>query len=413
MQRVLNTTKHNLIIDNNKDTLKDYLLEVPNYLSLFILAAYFLSLSPILIDVSASTSIRLESLNLVFTFFIAGSFTGQLTAVFYNRKFSSPKISSACLIILIIITFILSFVRTLYGFYILYYISGYLLGTIWFQANHNILRSKIKNKDRLTTVTYCFYPLGAIITPYISLSLIRRGLSLNYLYYILISLTLITLILYLVINRKVGYKTQKPEERIPLRDIFTRREKTIVVILAAVMLGIYNISENVIATWAPTYFRTQSVFAISDIGPAVSLFWLGILAGRIIVSIISGKLRTSHMVIILSCIALASTILFYFLEGRIAGLILIFIAGTGYSAIFPLVFSMGASAYTRGKSALITLMLLGANLGIAITPLLTSYFSRLGILISMSLAPIFMILFIVLIIFTIIFERRLKSYDDV
>jgi len=392
-----------------KDILKAYLLEMPNYLSIFILAIFFLSLSPILLDVSASTSIKLESLNIIFTFFIAGSFTGQLTAMFYNRKFSSVTISVACLIMLMIVTFALSLIRSLYGFYILYYIAGYLLGIIWFQANHNILRSRIENKDRLTTVAYCFYPLGAFLTPYISLGLTRRGMDWQFLYYILIFFVFIIIILYLSINKSMRSIPLRPEEKATLREVFQHRGKTIVVVLAAVMLGIYNISENVIATWAPTYLRSQSVFVMEDIAPAISLFWLGILSGRIIVSVITGRVKAIYLVIMLASIAFASTILFYYLEGRSISLILIFITGIGYSAIFPLLFSIGGNAYTKGKGILITFLLAGANLGIALAPLMTSYFSRYGISISISLAPVFMAVFIVLSVFMNIYTKKIGA----
>jgi len=328
--------------------------------------------------------------------------------MFYNRKFSSVAISVACLTMLMVATFALSFTRTLYGFYILYYIAGYLLGIIWFQANHNILRSRIENKDRLTTVAYCFYPLGAFLTPYISLGLTRRGMDWQFLYYILIFLIIIIIILYLSIAKSMGNTPLRPEERITLREVFHTRSKTIVVILAAVMLGIYNISENVIATWAPTYLRSQSVFVMEDIAPAISLFWLGILAGRIIVSVITGRVKVINLVIILASIAFASTILFYYLEGRSISLILIFITGIGYSAIFPLLFSIGGNAYTKGKGILITFLLAGANLGIALAPLMTSYFSRYGISISISLAPVFMALFILLSIFMDIYIKKIR-----
>ena len=66
-----------------KDSFKDYLLEIPNYLSIFIFLLFFLTLSPILLDISVSTGIKAVDLNLVFTFFTIGSVIGQLTSILY------------------------------------------------------------------------------------------------------------------------------------------------------------------------------------------------------------------------------------------------------------------------------------------------------------------------------------------
>ncbi len=155
-----------------RDSFKDYLLEIPNYLSIFIFPLFFLTLSPILLDISASTGIKTGDFNLVFTFFTIGSVIGQLTSIQYNRRFNSLTVLVASFIILIPVTLILSRISSLYAFYILYLISGYILGVIWLQANNNIMRSRIKNKDRLISFALSFYPIGAFVAPYISSSIV-------------------------------------------------------------------------------------------------------------------------------------------------------------------------------------------------------------------------------------------------
>ena len=391
-----------------RDSLKDYLLEIPNYLSIFIFPLFVLTLSPILLDISASTGIKASDFNLVFTFFTIGSVVGQLTSVLYNKRFSSLSILVASFIALIPVTFALSRITGLFAFYILYFLSGYLMGVIWLQANNTIIRSRIKKKDRLITLALSFYPIGAFLAPYISSSIVSRGLDWRNIYYILIFLILIIIILYLVITRKIGYLSQKDDQKISFREIFTNKNRNILFIITAVMLGIYAISETVIATWAPTFFRSERSFSIGDAALIVSLFWGGILVGRVITGIFSGKIKTKYLLLILSSVGVLSAISIYFVDSRSIILLIVFIVGLGYSAIFPLLVSSGSSIYKSGSGVLLTILFASANLGLSLAPYMTRFFSGFNMLFSISMAPIFMVIFIIINISLIIYSSRSK-----
>lgn len=396
-----------------RDSFKDYLLEIPNYLSIFIFPLFFLTLSPILLDISASTGIKTGDFNLVFTFFTIGSVIGQLTSIQYNRRFSPLAVVVAGFIVLIPVTFALSRISSLYAFYILYLISGYILGVIWLQANNNIMRSRIKNKDRLISSALSFYPIGAFVAPYISTSIVGRGMNWQILYYILIFLIIIIIILYLTITRRIGYLSLKHDQKISLKEIFTDKRRNILFILTAVMLVVYTISETVIATWAPTFFRTERAYNIGDAALVISLFWGGILVGRVITGILSGKIRAYYLVLILSLTAVLSTVSIYFSGSRNLDLIIIVIVGLGYSAIFPLLVSTGSNVYKMGSGVLLTILFAAANFGVSLTPYMTRFFSGFSMLLSISLAPVFMMVFIILSIIIIIYSRSIKKNNSV
>ncbi|MFC2159540.1 sugar MFS transporter [Actinomycetota bacterium] len=363
-------------------------------------------------DISASTGIKTGDFNLVFTFFIIGSVIGQLTSILYNRKFSSLAVLVASFIILIPVTFVLSRISSLYAFYILYFISGYFLGVVWLQANNNIMRSKIKNKDRLTSVALSFYPIGAFIAPYISSSIVGRGMDWQVLYYILIFLIIVIIILYFVITRRIGYLSLKHDQKLSFKEVFTDKKRNIFFILTAVMLVVYTISETVIATWAPTFFRTERSYSIGDAALVISLFWGGILVGRVITGILSGKIKANYLVFILSLIAFFSTVSIYFSGSRNLDLIIIVIVGLGYSAIFPLLISTGSTVYKMGSGLLLTILFSTANLGISIAPYVIRFLSGYSMLLSISLAPIFMMVFIILSISIIVYSRSIKIENN-
>lgn len=393
----------------NKDSFKDYLVEFPNYLSIFIFPLYFLTLSPILLDISKSTGIGTGDLNLIFTFFIVGSVLGQLTSVLYNKKFKPLTIIVTGFIILIPVTIVLSMTSRLYAFYGLYLICGYILGTIWLQANQNILRSRIKNKDRLITIGVSFYPIGALISPYISFILVDRGYDWRYIYYLLIFLILLTLFLYLSITKKMKYLVLEPEKKVSLKKVFSYRSKNIVFILIVVMLLFYTMSETVIATWAPTFFRSERSFSVGEAAFLISLFWAGILIGRVITGILAGRIKTNYLILLLSLLSLATIIILYFSQSKNSNLVIMVLVGIGYSSIFPLLISSGSTVYKSGRGILLTILFASANLGVAMAPYLTRFFSGSGMLVSMALAPILMLGLVAITITSIIYSGSLNK----
>ena len=117
-----------------------------------------------------------------------GAVLGQMTSVFYNRRFKKIQVLLAGFIIMIPLTVVLNFNSNLILFYIIYFISGYVFGVIWMQANKFVLESNIRNKERLITIFLTFYPIGAFIAPFISTSIISSNLSWRFIYYAIIFL---------------------------------------------------------------------------------------------------------------------------------------------------------------------------------------------------------------------------------
>src|SRR5450830_1565930 len=111
-----------------KDRFMDYLVEIPNFLSIFLFSFFFNVVSPILLEISKSTGIEKTNLSFIFTFFTVGAVLGQMTSVFYNRRFKKIQVILAGLIIMIPLTVVLNFNSNLILFYIIYFISGYVFG---------------------------------------------------------------------------------------------------------------------------------------------------------------------------------------------------------------------------------------------------------------------------------------------
>jgi len=391
----------------DRDSFLDYLKEIPNFLSIFIFPIFFMTVGPMLLDMSKTTGISSGDLSLIFTFFTVGSILGQLTSVFYNRKFKKIIVILASYIIIIPLFLALGFVRNLFLFYFLYFLTGYFAGVIWLQATKYILENKIKNKDRLTTIFLSFYPIGNITAPLIASLLIKNNLNWRYYYYITVVLVIIILVLYLVLKlRNAASVTQEDEEKINFKKIFFDKRINLIFTFGCILLLLYCISETAIAAWSPTFLRSERMFDIQLASFAVSIFWVAIFAGRMIVSFIAGRVKTNTIILFLSILALVSMILLIFFKSKYAILTLMIFAGLGCSGIITLGISSASTVYKKGRGVLASIVFAGVNIGVSAAPFLTRFASGYSMTFSIMVAPVFMFLTAIIIIIKILYENK-------
>ncbi|MHB1346606.1 MAG: MFS transporter [Candidatus Humimicrobiaceae bacterium] len=390
-----------------KDRFIDYLTEAPNFLTVFIFSTFFNITSPILIEISKSTKISAANLSLVFTFFTVGAVIGQMTSVFFNRRFKKLYIVLAGFIVQIPLTILLSFNSNLAFFYFLYVISGYILGVVWLQANQYVLESKVKNKERIITILVTMYPLGAFVSPFISSSIIRAGLSWRFIYFILIFLISINIILYVVMKGKTKEEAYvRIEAKLSLKEIFTDRTKNIIFIAIFFAIGFYCCSETIVATWAPTFFRLTRDLGVESGSILLNLFWLFIIIGRIISMVIAGRIKALKIMTGISILAIISMSVVVFLYSRYAIFAFIALAGLGYSAMFPLLYSTGSMLYEKGKGMTITILFIATNIGTTIAPFITKFISKTNLTLSVSFSFILMIFVTIMIVMiTFLFKK--------
>ena len=391
-----------------KDSFMDYLAEAPNFLTIFIFSVFFNITSPILIEMGKSTSIATTNLSLVFTFFTVGAVLGQMTSVFFNRKFKKIYIVLAGFIIQIPLTVMLSFNSNLAVFYILYAASGYILGVIWLQANQYVLESNVKNKERIITILVTFYPIGAFVSPFISSSIIKAGLSWRFIYYIIIFLISINIILYILVK---GRKSESPlaqkEAKLPLREIFTDKAKNSIFIVIFLAVCFYCSSETIVATWAPTFFRLARGLDVQSASIFLNLFWLFIIIGRIITMIIAGRIKATKIMMFISILAIAAMSILIFFSSKYLIYVLISFAGLGYSAMFPLMYSLGGTLYEKGRGILATFLFMGTNIGTTAAPFITKFTSDINLTLSISFSFILMaIVTILIMLITFLYNKK-------
>jgi len=385
-------------VKNNALELKQYFLELPNFLSIFLFALFFLIVSPILLEIGMDTGYETGSLSLIFTLYTVGGITGQLTSVFYTRIFKRLNIILGGYFILLPISYLLTF-------YILYFIAGYIMGLIWIQANTNIFESPVNNKDRLTTIALTFYPLGAFIGPVIASFIVKNNFNWRSIYGVLIFFIIITMVLFIFITRKRTYFSKHSGTKVKISEIFKNKFNNILLLVISTAIITYCLSETVISTWAPTFFRIARSFDVQSAGLIVSFFWISIIIGRIIVSSLTGRINSNYIMLGLSLVAVISTIFALHLDSDLLIFITIFIAGLGFSGLFPLLVSSGNKIFNEGKELIATILFAASNIGVSLAPFLTKTISKNNLELSVFISVIFMITTFLLILFHYLIRR--------
>ncbi len=401
------------ILKTHNDT-KDYFSEFPNFLSLFIRPVFFIALSPILLEVGASLSTNIRDLNLIFTFFTIGYLIGNLTSIFYNKKFQKLHVIIFSYIVLIGANIVLSLARSLYIYYFLYFLSGYVLGIIWIQANAFILESKIKNKVRLNMIALSFFPIGTLVTPFIVTIIVSNKLNWWYVYYVIIIIILIIVTLYLTITRKKKYDTRvKSKESAILKGIFTNKSKNIIIVIRIILTLLYTIPVTIIITWFPTFFRIEKMFNYKEAGLTISIFYTSMILGRVIISLLEKKIKMENIILIFTFIAFISLCFMVYSNYKYIIFIAEGFAGIGFSGIFPFLVSSVSVMYEKGRDVLITILFGAESLGAALAPYLTGSISKYNMTLSVSLSIIVSVVIFILFITDTLYEKRFLRLNKI
>ena len=384
----------------------DYLMEIPNFFSLFMFAFFMMITSPILLDISDFFKVRPENMNLIITFFTIGVILGLLNSILLNRKFKKNYIILISYLMTIPILVVLGLTRNLIIFNILYFILGYFFGLIWINANTNLVESRVKNKDSVVNIGHSFFAIGALTAPFLSISLLNRKIDWNIIYFITIFLVLVAVFSYIIILRKRKNTSLRDHKKQSIKGLFEYKNKNIFFLLSGIMMILAVMSEWIIATWAPTFFRVQKMFSLSSAGFILTAFWIGMLIGRVGISFLSYRLKVRHIMIGSSLVSIIALILTIFINNTLVNIIAIGFVGLGFSGFAPLILSTTSTAYDANKDVVITIIFLFGLSGNALAPYFTKLISGNNMVFSLALTIFLMIAVLVFTLIRVFYKRN-------
>ncbi len=228
-----------------------------------------------------------------------------------------------------------------------------------------------------------FFGLGALGMPFV------LGLLLKRFDYAPVTAGIgATIALPLGYGLAIRFPPPKQAQGFPLRTGL-RLLRDPVLLLFGLALFFESGQETTVAGWTAAY--VQGVLAV----PAdralffLSLYWLGMTAGRIGLAWIGRRVAPERALYVAVVMALTSALHFAFMRGSLGAAIDSFLVGFGFAAVFPLIFGFAGDRYPTLSGTAFGVLLVIALLGGTIEPWLTGVLAgAVGLRSAMLIVPV-------------------------
>jgi fucose permease len=138
--------------------------------------------------------------------------------------------------------------------------------------------------------------------------------------------------------------------------------------LLAAILGVYVGVEMGIGGWLPKYMVSVRGVTLTYAGNALSLYWMGLAVGRLVLSALSHRVGETALLLgltVLSSFALPAALLAPLPWLAVLGFA---VTGLGFSGVFPVVIAIGGRHHPGDSAGITSVMIAGAGIGGIIVP---------------------------------------------
>ncbi len=217
------------------------------------------------------------------------------------------------------------------------------------------------NKDRrgsALNLLHVFWGVGALGGPFLTGIVLSAGISWRYPF---LATGIIATILFILLFLQ-EFPSLPPEDRINGKEfiVLIRRR---VFVLWALAMALYVGIEMGVSGWVCTYLEKMLAFPTASASKVLSLFWMGIMIGRLVSSRILKKLDYNRLVLICMSGSFFSLLLALFIPNPIISAFWFAMTGFFFSAIFPTIVAIASSYLPRYSGTVVGTLIAAGGLG--------------------------------------------------
>jgi fucose permease len=134
------------------------------------------------------------------------------------------------------------------------------------------------------------------------------------------------------------------------------------------MLGVYVGTEVGIGGWLTKYMVTVREVTLTYAGNALSVYWLGLAAGRLVLSMLSHRIREETLLVGLTLSASVAWCSALIVAAPVGSVICAGFTGLAFSGIFPAIIALGGRSHPHDTAGVTSVMIAGAGLGGIVIP---------------------------------------------
>ena len=173
--------------------------------------------------------------------------------------------------------------------------------------------------------------------------------------------------------------------------------KSRVLLILCAMALLYTGYSFIVATWMPSFMQNELEIDVFQASLPVSIYWIGILAGRLSFSVLSSRFNIKVLFFssgFITAVFIASAVI---INTPIFYIVALFFAGFMLSSIIPSSVAFGCSRYSRNTGAVSSMIFFSATLGSLFLPWIFGLIGQItnlytGFIISIIIPLLIMVL---------------------
>ncbi|HVO26070.1 MAG TPA: MFS transporter [Candidatus Margulisiibacteriota bacterium] len=262
-------------------------------------------------------------------------------------------------------------------------VSGLGFGIMEVGTNSLLIVVGGERRANLLNLAHLFFGVGSFVTPVLAAHAVAGGVSWRLTFFAAAAATASVALGWGLFDVHGIVPTQ------PAAGAAHRALRSRTALLCASMLGVYVGTEVGIGGWLTKYMVTVRGVTLTYAGNALSVYWLGLAAGRIALSVLSHRIREEKLLTGLTLGAAVASCSVLIVESPIGAVIGAGLTGLAFSGIFPAVIALGGRSHPHDTAGVTSVMIAGAGLGGIVIPWTMSAVAEgAGLVAGMALYPV-------------------------
>lgn len=364
---------------------------ISQYVLTFVMAISMTMMGPLIPVYMKQYGITLGEGGLISLFQGLGALAALVAGVFFTDRLDKTvqiKTSAFIYSISVIIIALINSYVLLVGIFFVLGASTRLLNAV---LNANVADINAARRGFYASLLQACFGLGAFLGPMLSIFFINLNMPTNIIFLSLGAACIIAFIQFTIISAKIP-REAKIAAKTNNADIWIFMKDSKMLLLNACMFLYAGISTS-LSMWMPSYMQQILNSGVVLSGYPVSGFWIGVISGRIIFSIIQEKMDTR--VLLMVCLAFGGAFFAASLFMHHAILIIIAsgILGLVSGVLVPLSISIACTLFPKNTGTVTLIMYIWSAIAqLSVTWVLGLLVNPLGFSVSMMLIGLLTVL---------------------
>jgi fucose permease len=229
-------------------------------------------------------------------------------------------------------------------------------------TNVCVVRMESPGQSRLMNLMHAAFPVGAILGPILVGQLIAAGLvwQLTFRAIAVVTFGIALGFVFLSFGSVLGEKEEEEERR---HLGFSRLIRNPLLFFLFLTIFLYVGAEIGVSSWIAEYYVEVFGPPVSVGAYVISVFWLGILIGRLGMYLAYHGYRQAEILLVMSCVAVSSLAVSLLIGNATVAGVGFFVSGLGYSGVYPVVMAIVGEEFKRGQSVALGFVSMGGGIG--------------------------------------------------